>query len=894
MLANASRAIAIVGVGAILPDAPNAPTFWDNIKNKRDSIREVPPERWSVADYYDPDVNAPAKTYSKIGAWVRGFSFDWKRHHVPPRVAAAMDDGQQWAVTMAAEALADYGYPARPLDTDRVGVVLGAAMGGERHYITHLRIMFPEYAHLLEGVDEFRALPEAKQAGLMARWGAAVADHFPDITEDTMPGELANIISGRVANVLNLRGPSFITDAACASSFAAIAASVELLNEGRCDAVISGGVDHNMGASTFVKFCKIGALSATGSRPFGDGADGFVMGEGCGAFLLKRLADAEHDGDHIYAVIRGVGASSDGKGKGITAPNPQGQILAAQRAWEAAGLDPASASLVEAHGTSTRVGDVVEVNSLATVFGSPGARIALGSAKSNIGHLKGGAGAAGLLKAVWAVNDKLLPPTLHAERPNAQIDFAATPFYLNHELREWTPPPGTPRRAAVCSYGFGGTNFHLVLEEHVPGMLNRNGHAAFPAAVTSATGQNGHSAPPAAGGDEGKPPPGAGRGTPTAHHASNGWVEVVPGKTPLQGILVLSAADPAGLLNEMKAALARVQAGWTPPISLPSAAKLAAAERLVVDFANREELALRLERALKAFALDTSAAWKPLTAQGVFRGSGAPPGKLAFLFPGQGSQTLNMLSTLRGRERLVAELFDEADRVTAPALERPLTSYIFCDPSDKAAAEEAERGLRQTAITQPAVLTADAALYAVLAEYGFRPDFVMGHSLGEYAALVAAGALAFPDAMEAVACRGAEMTRGQRDRPRLDGRGDRAVPIGRESAASSRRLCSRGQHQQPQPGRDRWSQRGRAPGHGAVRHAWPQGGAHTGQPRLPHADRGPRRAPAAAPTGDFRHPAAAHARHRERHRRTVPERRRADQGPADAADRVARAMGEER
>jgi acyl transferase domain-containing protein len=358
MNSAADCAIAIVGVGALMPDAPNAPAYWENIKNKRYSITEVPDERWSAADYYHPDPSTPDKTYSKIGAWVRGFEFDWKKYRIPPRVSSAMDEAQQWAVTIAAEALADYGYPARSLDTERVGVIMGTALGGELHYSTHLRISFPEYAHLLEGVTEFKALPVAVREQVVASWRAAVAHHFPEITEDTMPGELPNIMSGRIANVLNLRGPSFITDAACASSFAAIASAAEMLALQRCDAVIAGGVDRNMGASSFIKFCKIGALSASGTRPFGDGADGFVMGEGSGAFLLKRLADAERDGDKIYAVIRGVGASSDGKGKGITAPNAQGQVLAIRRAWENAGLDPATATLIEAHGTSTKVGDV--------------------------------------------------------------------------------------------------------------------------------------------------------------------------------------------------------------------------------------------------------------------------------------------------------------------------------------------------------------------------------------------------------------------------------------------------------------------------------------------------------------------------------------------------------
>ena len=276
MDSTADRAIAIVGLGAILPDAPNAPAFWKNILDKRYCISEVPSERWSAASYYDPDPSAPDKTYSKIGGWVRGFTFDWQRFRIPPKVAAAMDQSQQWAVTIAAEALANYGYPDRPLNTENTGVILGTAMGGEMHYLTNLRVSFPEYARALEAVPEFQHLPDDVRAMILARWHEQIERRLPPITEDSMPGELANIVAGRVANVLNLRGPNFISDAACASTFAAIASSVEMLDEGHVDAVITGGVDRNMGASSFVKFCKIGALSATGTRPFGDGADGFV------------------------------------------------------------------------------------------------------------------------------------------------------------------------------------------------------------------------------------------------------------------------------------------------------------------------------------------------------------------------------------------------------------------------------------------------------------------------------------------------------------------------------------------------------------------------------------------------------------------------------------------
>ncbi|MCG8350210.1 MAG: acyltransferase domain-containing protein, partial [Chloroflexales bacterium] len=731
---RADRAIAIVGVGAILPDAPNAPAYWQNICNKRYSIIDVPPERWSVADYFDPDPSAPDKTYSKIGSWVRGFEFDWKRFRIPPKVAAAMDQGQQWAVTIAAEALADYGYPDRPLDTERTGVVIGTAMGGELHYLTTLRINFPEFARYLGSVSEFSQLPAEVRTAILSRWHEVVSAQLPPITEDTMPGELPNIVSGRIANVLNMRGPNFITDAACAGTLAAIDAAVDLLTERHCDAVLTGGVDRNMGISTFVKFCKIGALSSTGSRPFGDGADGFVMGEGSAAFLLKRLADAERDGDKIYAVIRGVGGSSDGKGKGITAPNPVGQMLATTRAWQDAGLDPATATLVEAHGTSTRVGDVVEVESLSKVFGgAERGRIALGSAKSNIGHLKAGAGAAGMLKTVWAVHHKMLPPTLNAEQHNPNIDFAQTPFFLNHELREWPKPNGHPRRAGVSAYGFGGANFHIVLEEHVPGMLTSNGKMAAGASFGSSTSSGGGSTISAA--------------------------SAPPRKAPPRGILALGAENPVELKDKLDATFRRVEGGWTPPLVAPDPADIRARERLVIDFADRDHLLDQINKARKAAGFDNPQAWKALQAQGIFRGSGPQPGKVAFLFPGQGSQYVNMGRQLAAFSPAAAQVFNEADKVMKPILGKPLTSYIFVDNNDPNARKQAERDLMQTAITQPAMLTTDIAIMKTLADYGFKPDMVMGHSLGEYGALITAGIMPFADALEAAAARGSEMTK---------------------------------------------------------------------------------------------------------------------------------------
>ncbi|HTQ58065.1 MAG TPA: SDR family NAD(P)-dependent oxidoreductase [Bryobacteraceae bacterium] len=721
---SAYRAVAMVGAGAILPDAPNVAAFWQNVQSGRYSISEVSPDRWDPALYYDPDHNAPDKTYTKIGGWVRQFEWNPAQWHmaVPPRVVDAMDEAQQWAIACTRQALEDYGYPQRPLNADRTAVILGNAMAGEKHYLTSLRVYFPEYARELAETASFAVLPEAVRRDIRRELHHRIERLIPEITEDTMPGELANCIAGRIANLFNFHGPNFVTDAACASAMAAIGSAVEGLAENQFDAAITGGIDRNMGASTFVKFCKIGALSATGTRPYAEGADGFVMGEGAVIFVLKRLADAVRDGDRIYAVVRGIGGSSDGKGKGITAPNPVGQRLCVERAWENAGLSPATATLIEGHGTSTRVGDVVEVESFSEVLRSlnvPAGSVALGSVKSNIGHLKGAAGAAGLLKAALALRDKVLPPSVNCQRPSPDIDFAHSPLYVNGEMKPWSAVRDGARRVGVSAFGFGGTNFHAVLEEYIPHRLSGNGKRSAARATQPAAPANPASA--------------------TA-------------KAPLRGVFVIGAPTAAGLAERLRSIKE------APAPAAPAEADLRAPERLAIDFADAAEWKDKSARALKALAADQPAVWKALRAQGIFRGRGPAP-KVAFLYTGQGSQYVNMLQPLRAAEPIVAETFAEADRVMAPILGQPLSQFIFVNQADPKAVARAEEELRQTAITQPAVLATDLALTRLLAAYGIQPDMAMGHSLGEYGALVAAGALPFADALEAVAARGREMTR---------------------------------------------------------------------------------------------------------------------------------------
>lgn len=742
---TAYRAIAIVGAGAVLPDAANVAAFWQNVKSGRYSITEVTPDRWNPALYYDADHAAADKTYSKIGGWVREQVWEPMKWHlpIPPRVTDAMDDAQKWAIAATREALEDYGYPKRPLDPDRVAVILGNAMAGEKHYLTALRVLFPEYKHQLEEIASFAALPVGIRSEITRELHDRMGQRLPEITEDSMPGELANCIAGRIANIHNFHGPNFVCDAACASAMAAMSAAVEGLIANDFDAVITGGIDRNMGASTFVKFCKIGALSATGTRPYAEGADGFVMGEGSAIFLMKRLADAERDGDSIYAVLRGIGASSDGKGKGITAPNPVGQKFCLERAWQNAGLSPATATLIEGHGTSTRVGDVVEAQCMADLLSGqklPPHSVALGSVKSNIGHLKGAAGAAGLLKTVLALRDKVLPPSVHCEHPSPDIDFAHSPLYVNTELKPWTVPAKTPRRAGVSAFGFGGTNFHLVLEEHIPHRLTGSGKRSvavgtLPSSAIHEVVMNAKKV-----------------SSPVASSASPSC------KVPLRGALLIGAVSEAALNERLRKVLKDAQAGQAPAPTAPREADLRAPQRVAIDYVDAADLADKSAKVLKALATNQPAVWKALRAQGIFRGQGPAP-KVAFLYTGQGSQYVNMLRPLYSTEPIVTETFAEANRVMTPLLGKPLTEFVFVDESDPAAVAKADEDLRQTAITQPAVLAIDLALTRLLAAYGIEPDMTMGHSLGEYGALVASGALPFEDALEAVSARGRGMTR---------------------------------------------------------------------------------------------------------------------------------------
>ena len=723
-----NKAVAIVGVGAVMPDAPTLPKFWDNIKKGVYSISDVPENRWKKSLFYDEDRKAPDKAYSTIGGWVKEFEFDpikW-RLPIPPKVSDLMDLTQKYAITATREALLDFDFENKSFDRERTAVILGNAMGGDQHLYSAGRALFPEFADALNNAEGFRTLPANVRKEIIEAANAGLSPHFVPITEDTMPGELSNIAAGRIAALWDFRGMNYTTDAACASALAGISSAVNGLLAHDYDMVVTGGTDANMSPSTFIKFCKIGALSARDSRPYAEGADGFVMGEGCTIFIMKRLEDAERDGDKIYAVFRSIGGSSDGKGKGITAPNPKGQILAVKRAYERIGISPASVGLIEGHGTSTTVGDASELQSLTEVFKAfnlPVGSIALGSVKSNVGHLKGGAGSAGMMKAVMALYEKVLPPSLNFFAPNPNVDFNKVPFKVNTGLRPWDLNGQEVRRSGVSAFGFGGTNFHVVLEEYIPGRIRHDEKSTHFIADFPQPDQ------------------------PVQHL-----------KKPLRGAYVTGAANKTDLLSGLENDLTKVKGGWTPDREAPMLKDLRSNLRISIDFNTAEELAEKLIRCINALKADNKSSWKVLNAKGIFYGEGKP-GKAAYLFTGQGSQYANMLRELKETEAIVKETFREADEIMTPLLGKPLSDYIFVDGSDKAKVAAAEHDLMQTEITQPAMLCADVALYRLMKEYGVDADMVIGHSLGEYGALVASGALDFKDALLAVSARGHQMAK---------------------------------------------------------------------------------------------------------------------------------------
>ena len=752
--------IAIIGIGCIYPKASNRDTFWNNIINKVNGITEVPKEKWDSEIYFDPDKDAPDKTYTKIGGFVETIDAVAisKKYKIPPKTVTAMDEAQQYAIIAAGEALEDSGYDKKNFDRERTAVIVGNSMGGDKNDYSNFRVMYGGVEDSLNKSESFSSLDKETQDNIKKELEKKVKSGIREINEDTMPGELSNVIAGRIANTLNLNGPNFSTDAACASSMAALSEAVKGLRVNEFDMAVVGGSDFMMGPGPYVKFSKIGALSADGSMPFDERANGFVMGEGVGMYILKRVSDARKDGDRIYSIIKGIGASSDGKGKGITAPNPKGQILAIERALESAGVTSETIQLVEAHGTSTTVGDAVEVESLCNVWDKnklPSGSIGLTSVKSMIGHLKAAAGSAAIIKTSLSLYNKKMGPSLNFEVPNSKMEFGKIPFRVITDPEEWPQGiNGNPRRAGVSAFGFGGTNFHVILEEDT----GTNGMPMVQP-YNSQYGSTGQST-----------------GAISAKRSSEEIARYSlseSNKEKLEGETVViggSSWDEVNIkIDELKGFInssrGNGNGGESRRLTEISAKYNNSSKRnpcrLAIAAGSADDLLEKLDTAKKS--LSDSKRWLILRNKGIFFGEGegfndGSPGKVAFLFPGQGSQYINMMKDLYNKYNIVKKTFDEADEIMSEFIDGKISEKMFLDDAaDKSGIDRASETLRQTEYTQPSIITCDIAMYRLIKSFGIDADAVMGHSLGEYGALIVSGVMSFKEALAAVSARGKEM-----------------------------------------------------------------------------------------------------------------------------------------
>ena len=675
--------LAIIGIGCLFPRAEDSSTYWVNIREGIDAISDIPATHWHVADYHNQDPKTPDMTYGRRGGFLSEVPFNPMEYNIPPATLEAIDSSQLLGLVATGQALKDAGYGAdRSYDRDRVSVILGVTGTLELVIPLAARLGHPHWRAALKdaGVDDSTAEDVVQR----------ISDSYVSWQENSFPGLLGNVVAGRISKQYDLGGTNCVVDAACASSLSALhLASMELAT-GKSDMVVTGGIDTFNDIFMYMCFSKTPALSPSGDiRPFDASGDGTILGEGLGIMVIKRLADAERDGDRIYAVIRGVGSSSDGKGEAIYTPSASGQRKAIKDAYQRAGVSPDSIALVEAHGTGTKVGDAVEVSALREIYGKASKPwCALGSVKSQIGHTKAAAGAAGMIKAALALHHKVIPPTIKVQQPLREVSDGQSPFYLTSHKRPWLSRNGQPRRAAVSALGFGGSNFHVVLEEYTP-------------AATVADW--------------------------------DGAVQILPfsaGDTLLLEKALAACAETV-VWSEIRTIGAELRSSFDKNAPCRLALVVEQGKTVLKSLCNNAVTMLRKQ---------PSASWS--TPDGAWYANGAVPGKVGMLFPGQGAQYTGMLRDLACSFPAMLACLDAADREFGTATGSSLSDLIYPPTTFSDADRDAgDAALRATDAAQPAIGAVSLGALRVLESFGFAPDAAAGHSYGELTALCAAGRL---------------------------------------------------------------------------------------------------------------------------------------------------------
>lgn len=690
--------IAIIGMSAIYPGANNKEEYWNNIINRVDSITDVPSSRWNIDDYYTPDPEIKDKTNCKRGGFLATINFNPMEFGIPPNTIEATDFSQLIALLAAKKVLADAGYSNLDnIDRNRIGVILGTSASKPLGLPLINRMQYPLISKILRS----SGLSESNTEKIIEK----IKSCYIEWQENSFPGLLSNIVSGRIAKCFNFGGISCVVDAACASSLSAIKMGISELLENRCDMILTGGVDTDNSIFAFMCFSETKALSKSNViRPFDEKMDGTLISEGIGMIILKRLEDAQRDNDKIYSVIRGIGISSDGNSKSIYAPDLNGQRRALQNAYKTAQIPINSIGLIEAHGTGTQVGDITEFNGLHSFFKNGGSKknsIALGTVKSQIGHTKAAAGVAGIIKTAFALHNKILPPTINIDKPHPKLHINDSPLYLNTEIRPWINSKKTPRRAGVNSFGFGGINFHIILEEYT-GKKKKNGK----------------------------------------------YRNYINRINNHKNSIILQAETPEELLITCENILARISLNdkneYKKIINISNSSHISiSSARVGFLSGSPSELNENLLIIIKTLKEDLQRDYW-IHPKGIYyRSKGMNlNGKIVVLFPGQGSQYSDMGKQLAIDFPVIQDLFTDMDNLFLKDYSYRLSDIVYPKTIfNELMEKEQKKKIDNTKHAQPAIGCLNMGFFKLLKQAGLKPDFLAGHSFGEYSALWASGVL---------------------------------------------------------------------------------------------------------------------------------------------------------
>ncbi|NEO69631.1 type I polyketide synthase [Moorena sp. SIO3H5] len=648
--------IAIVGMACRFPGGANDPsTYWRLLHDGIDAITPVPPHRWDVNAHYEPNPEIPGKAYTKQGGFIEQVDqFDPLFFGISPREAISLDPQYRLLLEVTWEALENAGQTWTNLKNSKTSVFMGVS------------------------TDDYASLSN------------------PILVNNRSLGV------GRISHLLGLQGSNIQLDTACSSSLVAIHLACQSLRSGESNLALVGGVNLILSPISTIGRCKMKALSPDGRcKTFDAAANGYGQAEGCGVVVLKRLSDAITDGDLISALIRGSAINHDGPSSGLTVPNGMAQKQVIQQALSNARLEPHQVSYLEAHGTGTALGDPIEIEALAAIYGKNrpvDQPLVVGSVKTNIGHLEAAAGVSALIKVVLALQHQEIPPHLHLKQPNPYVDWDKLPIKIPTSLMPWNCE-AKPRIAGISSFGISGTNAHLLLEE-VPELIKGQ----------KAKGKSENDLEP-----------------------------------PLH-ILTLSTKTEKAL-EEL---VSRYQNHWEtyPELAISDVCYTANTgraqfnHRLAIIASEPEELTQKLRQHTAGEEV-----------VGVFSGKVPNSGsesKVAFLFTGQGSQYLNMGRQLYETQPTFRQALDTCDHILRPYLDNPLLEILY--PQD--AQKSNDSPLDQTGYTQPALFSIEYALLKLWESWGIKPNVVMGHSVGEYVAATVAGVFSLEDGLKLIAARG--------------------------------------------------------------------------------------------------------------------------------------------